>query len=81
MTGASLGVAGVCLQTLVRNPLADPYLLGVSAGASLGAVLAMTAASAVAVNVQLQADPTELRGVMFWLLGPVAGTSAGMRDG
>lgn len=37
--GAGLAVAGVVLQSLLRNPLADPYLLGISAGASTGAVL------------------------------------------
>ena len=36
--GASLAVSGLVLQSLVRNALADPYLLGVSAGASTGAV-------------------------------------------
>ena len=37
--GAGLATAGVVLQALLRNPLADPYLLGISAGASTGAVL------------------------------------------
>ncbi len=36
--GAGLAVAGTVMQAVVRNPLADPYLLGVSSGASLGAV-------------------------------------------
>lgn len=36
--GASLALAGLVLQTLLRNPLADPYILGISAGASSGAV-------------------------------------------
>ena len=36
--GACLAVSGVVLQSLLRNPLADPYLLGISAGASTGAV-------------------------------------------
>lgn len=36
--GASLAVAGAVLQSLLRNPLADPYILGISAGASTGAV-------------------------------------------
>ncbi|WP_291736531.1 iron chelate uptake ABC transporter family permease subunit, partial [Leisingera sp. F5] len=36
--GASLAVAGVVLQALLRNALADPYILGISAGASTGAV-------------------------------------------
>ena len=39
--GATLGLSGAVLQGLLRNPLADPGLLGVSAGASLGAVIAI----------------------------------------
>ncbi|MFD9486224.1 FecCD family ABC transporter permease [Streptomyces sp. NPDC059991] len=39
--GAGLGVVGTAVQALVRNPLADPYLLGISNGASLGAVAAI----------------------------------------
>jgi iron complex transport system permease protein len=39
--GASLSIAGTSFQALLRNPLADPYVLGVSSGASLGAVLAL----------------------------------------
>ena len=38
--GASLAVAGAGLQSLLRNPLAEPYLLGVSNGAALGTLLA-----------------------------------------
>lgn len=38
VVGAGLGVVGMTLQALVRNPLADPFLLGVSSGASVGAV-------------------------------------------
>jgi iron complex transport system permease protein len=38
LVGAGLGAVGVAIQTLVRNPLADPYVLGVSSGASAGAV-------------------------------------------
>ncbi|MGI5200404.1 FecCD family ABC transporter permease [Spirillospora sp. CA-108201] len=129
LAGAGLSVAGVALQALVRNPLADPYILGVSSGASLGAVLvpalggtvlgglvgtlgitgaAFTAAmlssalvyllaqragrlldswlvltgvaigylcTAATTFVQLQLNPTELQGMMFWLMGSVAGAS------
>lgn len=39
LVGASLAIAGAAFQGLLRNPLADPYTLGVSSGASLGAVL------------------------------------------
>ena len=45
LAGASLSVAGLMMQTLFRNPLADPYILGVSSGASLGVALVMMAAS------------------------------------
>lgn len=41
LTGAVLAVSGVMFQALLRNPLAEPYLLGVSAGAGFGAVLAL----------------------------------------
>ncbi|QLE86729.1 iron ABC transporter permease [Shewanella sp. Scap07] len=40
--GAGLAVAGAVLQTVTRNPLADPYLFGISSGASLGAVVVIT---------------------------------------
>ena len=41
--GSLLAVAGVLLQALFRNPLADPFVLGVSGGAAVGALLAMIA--------------------------------------
>ncbi|MFD1663071.1 FecCD family ABC transporter permease [Streptomyces caeni] len=41
LVGAGLGVVGTAVQALVRNPLADPYLLGISSGASLAAVAAI----------------------------------------
>jgi iron complex transport system permease protein len=41
LTGAALGTSGAAYQGLFRNPLADPYLIGVASGAGLGAVLAM----------------------------------------
>lgn len=40
-TGGLLGVAGALMQVLLRNPLADPYVLGLSGGAAVGALLAM----------------------------------------
>src|SRR5580700_6083610 len=45
--GSLLALAGVLLQALFRNPLADPYVLGVSGGAAVGALLAMIAGAAV----------------------------------
>lgn len=123
LVGAGLAISGAVLQAVVANPLADPYVLGVSSGASLGAVLVITltsgalgglgvssaaflgAAAAAALvlflgrksgrlaptrlvlsgvavgylflaatsYLQLRATPTELRTVMFWMLGSVAG--------
>ncbi|MEN9247919.1 MAG: iron chelate uptake ABC transporter family permease subunit, partial [Gloeomargarita sp. GMQP_bins_69] len=37
--GAALGTAGALMQGMLRNPLADPYLLGIAAGAGLAAVI------------------------------------------
>ncbi|MFB9903913.1 FecCD family ABC transporter permease [Allokutzneria oryzae] len=123
LCGAGLSVAGVVLQALVANPLADPYVLGISSGASVGAVVVLTAGagalgglgvssaaflgavasvavvfalgqhrgrlaptrlvlagvavgyvlSALTSYLQLRANPNELKSVMFWLLGSVAG--------
>ena len=39
--GMALSVCGVIMQAIVQNPLADPYVLGISSGASLGATLAI----------------------------------------
>jgi iron complex transport system permease protein len=47
--GALLALAGTLLQVLLRNPLADPYILGVSGGAAVGALAAMLAGLAGAV--------------------------------
>ena len=41
LTGTALGISGSVMQTLFRNPLASPYTMGVSSGASFGAALAM----------------------------------------
>ncbi len=123
LAGAGLAVSGTMLQAVVRNPLADPYVLGLSQGAGLGATavivlgpaalggLGVSAAaflgamasllavvvlgqragafvptrlvlagvavgyllSAATSYLQYQADPEQLRSVVFWLLGSVAG--------
>ena len=41
LVGAALATAGVLFQGLLRNPMADPYIIGTSAGAALGATIAM----------------------------------------
>jgi len=42
LVGAGLGIAGAIMQALFRNPMASPYILGLSSGASLGAAIGMT---------------------------------------
>jgi len=42
IAGCGLAMAGLILQTITRNPLADPYLFGISSGASFGVVVAIT---------------------------------------
>ena len=50
LAGASLSVAGLMMQTLFRNPLAGPYILGVSSGASLGVALVTMCGVALGSN-------------------------------
>jgi iron complex transport system permease protein len=64
LVGGTLAAAGVVFQGLLRNPLATPYTLGVSAGASLGAMIAITFASALPFG----AAPASLAGAMLAVL-------------
>ena len=50
-TGAGLALCGAVMQALTRNPLADPYLLGLSSGAALGAVVFMIAGASLLMPV------------------------------
>jgi iron complex transport system permease protein len=47
LSGAALGVSGLMMQTLFRNPLAGPYVLGISSGASLGVALVVLSVGTV----------------------------------
>jgi iron complex transport system permease protein len=125
--GGLLALAGVAMQVLLRNPLADPYVLGVSGGASVAALAAMlggfsmaivqsasfggalcatflvfglshgpggwtptrllltgvviAAGTGAVVSLLLAAgDPTQLRDMVFWLMGDLsfAGSPAGL---
>ena len=87
VVGAALGLSGATLQGVLRNPLADPYILGVSGGAALGASLVL-AADALAGGDGLSASnvATMLGGVPVSLaaslgaLGAVATTWAVARS-
>ncbi|HSY04932.1 MAG TPA: iron ABC transporter permease [Steroidobacteraceae bacterium] len=72
--GSLLALAGVLLQALFRNPLADPYVLGVSGGAAVGALFAMIAGAA-ALIVQSAAVAGALAAVsLVYLLARGGGT-------
>lgn len=58
VTGGALALSGATLQALLRNPLAEPYILGLSGGAALGVVLAIVAGFA-------QASPAALPAAAF----------------
>jgi len=58
-TGGALALAGLMMQALLRNPLADPYVLGVSSGASVGALLALLLSASV-----LMVDAAALAGAI-----------------
>ena len=53
LAGASLALAGAQMQSIFRNPLADPHIMGVSAGASLGAAIATMATGRYTINAGL----------------------------
>ena len=55
MVGAALSVAGAAYQALLRNPLAEPYVLGVSTGAALGAIAAIVFAESLPIGRPLLA--------------------------
>ncbi len=77
LVGAALAVSGTGLQALLRNPLADPYVLGVSSGAALGAIVALWLGGRVASASPLVAFlGAALTMVWVYLLGRRAGRLA-----
>ncbi len=53
MVGAALAAAGCVLQAVLRNPLAEPYVLGISSGGTLGAVIAITSGISIMLPLSL----------------------------
>jgi iron complex transport system permease protein len=76
LVGAALATAGVVFQALLRNPLATPFTLGVSAGASLGAMLVIifgvtiTIGPFSAVPIASFAGAAVATGIVYWLATP-----------
>lgn len=77
LVGAALSVSGTVLQALLRNPLADPYVLGISSGAALGAIFALWVGGRMAAASPLVAFAGALL-TMVWvyLLGRRGGRLA-----
>ncbi|ENO84716.1 FecCD family ABC transporter permease [Thauera linaloolentis] len=75
--GAGLAISGLILQSLLRNPLAEPYLLGISAGASTGAVLvALAGLGAGALSLSMGAFAGAI--AAFLLVAALAHSARGM---
>jgi iron complex transport system permease protein len=81
VVGASLAVAGTSFQALLRNPLADPYVLGVSSGASLGAILTLIAEPYLAVPLAFAAVATPIGASLGAAATVTAVYFLGRRDG
>jgi iron complex transport system permease protein len=72
--GALLATAGNLLQTYTRNPLAEPSILGISSGASVGALLALIFGFAVWMGAW--AGALLLIGLLWWLAGGFTGSTS-----
>lgn len=73
--GSLLALTGVALQALFRNPLADPYILGVSGGAAVGAICAMAAGLAAFAVQGAAAAGALFTLVLVWSLARQAGAT------
>lgn len=65
VVGASLAGAGVAFQALLRNPLADPFILGVSGGAALGATIALVAGAGAGILGTSAVQASSFAGAML----------------
>ena len=77
MAGASLGLSGAAMQGYLRNPLAEPGLIGVSASAALGAVLALQTGLAATFTLALPLSALAGAGVAVLLILTLAGPRGG----
>ena len=77
MTGAALGLSGAAMQGYLRNPLAEPGLIGVSASAALGAVLALQTGLAGLFALALPLSALAGAGVAVLLILGLAGPRGG----
>jgi len=77
LVGACLAVSGVLFQAMLRNPLADPYVLGVSGGAALGGILVLSLGSTVGLGYAAVPPAAFAGGILTTaLLYAIAGVNA-----
>jgi len=77
LVGAALAAVGVAFQALLRNPLADPFIMGVSGGAALGGTLALALVGSAGIGIALQGPAAFLGAlaatILVYRIGRVAG--------
>jgi iron complex transport system permease protein len=71
LVGIALSVSGLQMQTLFRNPMAGPYVLGLSSGASLGVAF-------VILGFSSNLSPDSIRGIGNWAIAAASWTGAGL---
>jgi iron complex transport system permease protein len=71
LVGIALSISGLQMQTLFRNPMAGPYVLGLSSGASLGVAFVILGFSA-------DLSPESIRGFGNWAIAAASWTGAGL---
>ncbi len=79
--GASLSVAGTSFQALLRNPLADPYVLGISSGAAVGAIIALIIETRLSFSPELAGLITPFGAFIGAALTIATVYLLGLRDG
>lgn len=82
LTGAGLAVSGLLMQTLFRNPLAGPFVLGISSGASLGVAILIMGAATLGISVFLSSTVFAIAATAgsFLVLLAVISVSLRVRD-
>jgi iron complex transport system permease protein len=81
VVGASLSVAGASFQALLRNPLADPYVLGVSSGAAVGSIIALMIESQMSISPEYSGLITPFGAFLGAAITIAAVYLLGLRDG
>jgi iron complex transport system permease protein len=81
VVGASLSVAGTSFQALLRNPLADPYVLGISSGAAVGSIVALMIENQLALSPEYSGLITPLGAFLGAAITIAAVYFLGRREG